>query len=260
MMAFEFCVLGSGSGGNCIAFWDSDTSFLIDVGFSCREICRRLAEAGKEPNEIDAVFISHEHVDHARGARVFKKRFGPEVLCTRTVLGNLNERYDVMPTPDIDAGRTYELNGFSITPFEVPHDASQTVGFVIKQGRKKVTVATDLGHMSGKIKAKFRNCDAIILESNHDIQMLKDGPYPEYLKKRILGKRGHLSNTESAATLASVISDKTNHITLAHLSRENNRPEVALKEAKKLLSSMGKRRMKVVPASQFEVGDIVKIR
>jgi phosphoribosyl 1,2-cyclic phosphodiesterase len=258
-MTFEFCVLGSGSSGNSIVFWDSDTSFLVDAGFSCREICHRLNEAGKDPKEIDAIFISHEHVDHARGVRVFKKRFESEILCTRTVIDHINGRYGVMPTPDIKTGRTHKLNGFSIVPFEVPHDASQTVGFVIKQGRKKVTVATDLGHMSSKIKSKFRNSDAIILESNHDIQMLKDGPYPEFLKKRILSKRGHLSNTESAATLASVITDKTKHITLAHLSRENNRPEVALKEAKKLLSRE-KRRMKVVPASQFEVGEIVKIR
>ncbi len=259
-MTFEFCVLGSGSGGNSMIFWDSETSFLIDAGFSCSEICRRLGEIGKDPREIDAVFISHEHVDHARGTLVFKKRFGPEILCTRTVLRSLNERYGVMSAPDIEPGITYKLNGFSITPFEVPHDASQTVGFVIKQGRKKVTVATDLGHMSSKIKARFRNCDAIILESNHDIKMLKEGPYPEYLKKRILSKRGHLSNLESAVTLASVVSKKTRHITLAHLSRENNRPEVALREAKKLLSTMGKRRMKIVPASQFEIGDIVKIR
>jgi phosphoribosyl 1,2-cyclic phosphodiesterase len=259
-MSFEYCVLGSGSSGNSTVFWDSETAFLIDAGFSCLELGRRLDEIGIWPGEINAIFISHEHGDHARGARVFSKRFGPAVLCTPRIQGDFKERYGMIPEPDIEPGQTHKLNGFSITPFEVPHDAVQTVGFVIKQGRKKVTVATDIGHMPSIIKAKFRNSNAIILESNHDVQMLKDGPYPIYLKKRILSKRGHLSNVESAATLASVVSEKTRHITLAHLSRENNRPEIALKEAKKLLSSVGKRRMKVVPADQFEVGDIVKVR
>ena len=257
-MSFEYCVLGSGSGGNSIVFWDGETTFMIDAGFSCKELARRLDLIGKDPKEVDAIFISHEHVDHSRGARVFKKRFGAEVYCTPTVDTWLYSRYQLEATPELQPGEPFKLNGFSLKPFEVPHDASQTVGFVVNRGRKKVAVATDLGHMSSAVRTKFKNCDAIILESNHDIQMLKDGPYPIYLKKRIMSKTGHLSNIESAATLATVIDDRTKHVTLAHLSRENNTPVVALKEAKRHLSGIS-RRVKVVPADQFEVSEIIKI-
>ena len=257
-MSFEFCVLGSGSGGNSIAFWDGETTFLIDAGFSCKEITRRLEIIGVDANDVDAIFISHEHVDHARGARVFRKRFGSEVYSTPTVDTWLYSRYSLEANPELQPGEPFSLNGFKLKPFEVPHDASQTVGFVVNKGRKKVAVATDLGHMSAAVRNRFRNCDAIILESNHDVQMLKDGPYPIYLKRRILSKNGHLSNVESAATLATVISDRTKNVVLAHLSRENNTPVIALKEAKKHLSGLS-RRVRVVPADQFEVCDIVKI-
>lgn len=182
-----------------------------------------------------------------------------DVLSTPTTYECLLHRYNVQARPDIEPGRTFKLDSFSIKPFEVPHDASQTVGFVIKHGRKKVVVATDLGSISSNIRNKFRNSDAIVLESNHDIRMLKDGPYPAFLKKRILGKNGHLSNAESAATLASVISHRTKHIILAHLSQENNKPEIALEESKKLLSSVSKRALAIVPASQFEISEIIKI-
>ncbi|KYK31399.1 MAG: hypothetical protein AYK23_03985 [Candidatus Proteinoplasmatales archaeon SG8-5] len=257
-MSFEFCVLGSGSGGNSIAFWDGETSFLIDAGFSCKEIARRLDMIGVDAKDVDAVFVSHEHVDHARGARVFRNRFGSDVYCTPTVDTWLYSRYSLAASPDLLPGEPFDVNGFRLRPFEVPHDASQTVGFVVNRGRKKVTVATDLGHMSSAVRNRFKNCDAIVLESNHDVQMLKDGPYPIYLKKRILSKNGHLSNIESAATLSTVISDRTKNVILAHLSRENNTPAIALKEAKKHLSGIS-RTVKVVPADQFVVCDIVKI-
>ena len=182
-----------------------------------------------------------------------------DVLSTPTTYERLVHRYNVQAKPDIKPGQTFKHGGFSIRPFEVPHDASQTVGFIVKHGRKKVVVATDLGHMSGNVRNKFRNSDAIVLESNHDIRMLKDGPYPAFLKKRILGKNGHLSNAESAATLASVISDRTKHIILAHLSQENNKPEIALEESKKLLSSVSKRALAIVPASQSDVSEVIKI-
>jgi len=258
-IAFEFCVLGSGSDGNSVAFWDSESLFLIDAGFSCREIGRRLDEIGKEAGELQGILISHEHVDHARGARVMKKRHGLKVYSTATTYEWLVHRYDSQTVQEIEPETKFNIGKFTVQPFEVPHDASQTVGFIIKQGRKKVTLATDLGHMSAKVRNKFKNSDAIVLESNHDVQMLKEGPYPKFLKQRILGMNGHLSNIESANTLASVISDKTKHITLAHLSRENNKPEVALEEVKKILSTSKRKPLSIVPASQFEVGEIVEV-
>ena len=253
-------MLGSGSDGNSTVFWDSETAFLIDIGFSCKEVSRRLSLAGLDPKDIKGIFVSHEHVDHVRGARVFNKRFGTDIHCTPLSHSGLNQESLGSIDPDILPGEKFRLNGFTLTPFEVPHDANQTVGFVIKQGRRKVTMATDIGHMSSVVRRKFENCDAIILESNHDIQMLKDGPYPPFLKQRILGKKGHLSNLDSASTLARVIDEQTRHVILAHLSRINNRPDIALKEAKRALRGMGLKRLKVVPADQFDIGEIIKIK
>jgi len=253
-------VLGSGSKGNSIAFWDAETAFLIDAGFSCREVARRLGAVGVDAAEVEAIFVSHEHVDHVRGARVFNKRFGAQVRCTRPVGRHLDEQLGVPLGPVIAPGRTYLLGEFTIAPFEVPHDASQTVGFVVRRGKRKVAVATDVGHVSESLQAEFRGSDAIVLEFNHDVRMLKHGPYPAFLKQRILGKNGHLSNADAAGTLAAAISKNTRHVTLAHLSQENNTPEIALDEAVRALKRLKGKRPAVVPASQSEAGEVVDIK
>ncbi len=255
---FQFCVLGSGSSGNSVAVWDSKTMFLVDAGFSCRETARRLGQAGLEPERLDAVFISHEHVDHVSGARVLQKRFGTRMLSTEPVHRWLHAKFGILTEPELMPGVSESIGSFEVTPFEVCHDASQTVGFRIINNGHKLVIATDLGHVTPGVRSQFMGSDAIIIESNHDVQMLKDGPYPAFLKKRILGKQGHLSNAQSAEMLVSVIGEQTRHITLAHLSQENNKPEIAQEESEKALKSAGIR-TEITSASQFDIGNIINI-
>jgi phosphoribosyl 1,2-cyclic phosphodiesterase len=259
-MALDFCVLGSGSSGNSVAFWDSETLFLVDAGFTCKETARRLGLAGQDAKSLDAIFISHEHIDHVNGARVLQKRFSPSLLSTRPVHAWLDARFGMATEPELVPEKAYALGNFRITPFEVCHDASQTVGFRIENGGSKVTMATDLGHVTPGLPGHFMDADAIILESNHDVQMLKDGPYPAFLKKRILGKQGHLSNLQSAEMLVQVLGEKTRHVTLAHLSQENNKPELAREESERALKPCAGNRVEIVAASQFDIGNIIQIR
>ena len=258
-MSFQFCVLGSGSSGNSVAIWDSESLFLIDAGFSCKETVRRLGLAGLDANDLDTIFISHEHSDHINGARVLNKRFQPRVLSTEPVQEWLDVKYAVITEPVLEPGKIQEIGSFKITPFEVPHDASQTVGFKIQNNGRKLVMATDLGHVTPRLRKKFDDADALILESNHDVQMLNDGKYPYFLKKRILGMQGHLSNEQSAEVLVNVISDKTKHILLAHISQDNNMPDKALAESEKALKKVTGRRIEVAPASQTEISKIINV-
>ncbi len=255
---FYACVLGSGSSGNSVAVWDSEDLFLVDAGFSCKETVRRLDCVGLDADNLSTIFISHEHVDHVNGARTMQRKLGARVLSTSAVHRWLDAKYGTMTEPELAPGIPESLGLFKITPFEVCHDASQTVGFEITNNGSKLAIATDLGHITPGLEERFMNADAIILESNHDVQMLKEGPYPAFLKKRILGKQGHLSNVQSAEMLVNVVGERTKHVTLAHLSQENNKPEIAFEEAELALRQAG-RNLTVTPASQFEIGDIIKI-
>ena len=258
-MSFQFCVLGSGSSGNSVAIWDDESLFLVDAGFSAKETARRLDLAGLDANDLKVIFISHEHSDHINGARVLNKRFSPRILSTEPVHEWLDLKYAVITEPILEPGRIEEIGTFKVTPFEVPHDASQTVGFQIQNNGRKLVIATDLGHVTPRLRKKFEDADALVLESNHDVQMLNDGKYPYFLKKRILGMQGHLSNEQSAEVQANVISEKTKNILLAHLSQDNNVPEMALAESKKALKKVTGRRIEVAPASQTEISKIIKV-
>ncbi|MBA3045189.1 MAG: MBL fold metallo-hydrolase [Candidatus Thermoplasmatota archaeon] len=257
---FQFCVLGSGSSGNSVAFWDSENLFLIDAGFSCKETVRRLGQAGLDVENLDAILISHEHVDHVSGVRVLQKRFGTRALSTEPVHRWLDAKFGMSTEPELVPSIPEHVGNFTVTPFEVCHDASQTVGFTVCKKGSKVSLATDLGHVTPGVRARFMDSDAIIIESNHDVQMLKEGPYPAFLKKRILGRQGHLSNAQSAEMLVSVVGEKTIHIALAHLSQENNKPEIAQEESEIIIRASTGRKPKIVPASQSYIGNIIKIR
>ena len=258
-MSFEFCVLGSGSKGNSVAVWDSETLFLVDAGFSARETVRRMNHAGLEPKEIQAIFISHEHSDHINGVKVLQKQFSPGILTTKPVHDWMDGKHGIFTEPVLEPGKVRNLGGFRITPFEVPHDASMTVGFKIQNNGSKLIIATDLGYASAELQQEFLDADALVLESNHDVQMLNDGKYPYFLKKRILGKQGHLSNEQTAEVLVNTVGERTRHIILAHLSQDNNLPEKALAVSKAALKEVTGRRIDIAPASQSELGKIIKV-
>lgn len=259
-MSFSFTVLGSGSRGNATVVSDGATTILFDAGFSGKELARRMKLVGLDPKDIDAVFISHEHSDHIKGAGVISRRYDLAVHATRKVHeGKILSREKLKGECRLVPGSPVIFDAFKVTPFEVPHDASQTIAFRIENAGKRMAIATDMGHTPPGVISKLRNCDALVLESNHDVEMLKNGPYPWPLKQRILSDRGHLENAKTGEILARVVGGRTKHVTLAHLSEENNTPAVALKTVKEILKSRMIDGVMVVPASQDEPAETVHL-
>ncbi len=260
MAGLSYCTLGSGSRGNSLAVWDSEDLFLIDAGFSGKELKKRLGEVGLSPEDIKAIIITHEHSDHVKGVGVMSRRYGIPIYATPIVLqGKVLKKEKLKAQVEIQPEKGFKLGRFEIKGFEVPHDAPQTLGYRIQSNGRCITHATDIGRVTPDIQNMLEGCDGLVLESNHDIEMLNNGPYPAFLKRRILSDKGHLPNVESGEVLVKVIGPDTQHVTLAHLSEENNTPEVALETVKTILSSNKVNGVKVIPASQDEVGEVVEL-
>lgn len=245
----RFCVLGSGSSGNCVLIESGEERILVDAGFSCREIERRLDEVGVSSRSFSAVLLTHEHGDHTRGAPRFSRRHSVPIHATRGTLSALRIPQHA-PTPVvIESGRVLEVGPFRLQPFEVPHDAREPIGLVIESGGARLGIAADLGRRSARAWKLLRELDALVLETNHDIQMLQQGPYPWPLKRRIAGDLGHLSNRDAADGLREVLSTRLRWVVLYHLSRTNNRPTLA-REAVARVLSLGAGRTRICVSEQ----------
>ncbi len=244
------CVLASGSRGNATYISDGRTAILIDAGLSGVEIQRRMACKGLDSNNLDAILVSHEHADHIHGVGVLSRRFGLTVYIndgTRQASGKaLGKLPEVVP---FSCGHAFAIGSLDIHPFSISHDAEDPAGFTISGNGAKVGVATDLGIASGVVKTHLKACDILILEANHDPQMLIDGPYPWPLKQRIRGRSGHLSNDAAALLLESLQHDRLAHVILAHLSEENNTPE---KARRVMMTALNGASVKLHVASQAE--------
>lgn len=232
----RICVLGSSSEGNATVLWTKNTVTLVDAGFSARELEERLRSLGLKPSKLDGIVLSHEHSDHTRGAGALSRRYSIPVFANRftfklsTCLGEVWEkRY-------FNSYEDFVIGDFTITPLVVPHDASETNAFVIKSNKKKVTIATDMGTLTPVFVDYTFDSDLFIIESNYDKTMLREGFYHPVLKERILSDFGHLSNKAAAKTLKQVIGASTKHVLLAHLSQNNNTPDLAISSARELLS------------------------
>lgn len=235
-MALSFALLGSGSTGNSTLLSDGDTHILVDIGLSGRETTRRLRECRIEPGDISAIVISHEHGDHCRGVAPFAKNLDIPIFITEEALTASTISLESRRFRLIQSGVGFEVCGFHFTPFPVPHDSAEPLGFAVERKGVKIAVAMDLGYISNLVVERLRDCDGIILESNHDINMLKAGPYPWALKQRVMSRRGHLSNDAVAEFLAGESFDgKARMLMLAHLSKNNNLPEIALLSAQRAL-------------------------
>jgi phosphoribosyl 1,2-cyclic phosphodiesterase len=234
-MGLSFTLLASGSSGNSTLVSDGDTHILIDVGLSGRETARRLREHGLEPDAISAIVVSHEHGDHCRGVGPFVKGLDIPVFMTEGALSGSGMKLDAKKHRRIAPGECFEVYDFSITSFSVPHDAADPLGFVIEKDGIRLGIVLDLGYLSNLVIERLKGCDGIIIESNHDIQMLKVGPYPWALKQRVMSRRGHLSNDSVAQYLANDFDGKAANVVLAHLSKNNNLPEIALLSAQRAL-------------------------
>jgi phosphoribosyl 1,2-cyclic phosphodiesterase len=239
------CVLASGSRGNATYLSDGHTAILIDAGLSGKELQRRMAVKGLDPASLTAILVSHEHTDHIQGVGVMARRFGLAVhisdgtwQASQQALGKLA---DVRP---FTCGHAFSIGGLAIHPFSISHDAIDPAGFTIGCNGSKVGVATDLGIATGMVKTHLQACDALILEANHDPQMLIDGSYPWPLKQRIRGRSGHLSNADAAQLLETLAHDRLAHVILAHLSEENNTPDKA-KQAVETVINGGRTKLHV---------------
>jgi phosphoribosyl 1,2-cyclic phosphodiesterase len=241
-MAFKFCSIASGSSGNSIYVGTSNTHILIDAGLSGKKIQQGLKDIDVPGDKLNAIFITHEHSDHIKGAGILSRRFNIPIYATcgtwlgmQDQLGNISEENKKIVLKEKDC----VIEDLCIHAYDIPHDANEPVGYSVISEEYKVTIATDIGHITDTIIENIKGSDALLLEANHDVNMLKAGAYPYYLKQRILGDFGHLSNETSGELLCKVVDGKLKHVLLGHLSQENNFPELAFETVAGILKSNG---------------------
>lgn len=221
-------VLGSGSGGNALVIESGGTRLLIDAGFSCREIEKRLAAVGIDRPEFDGLILTHEHTDHTRGAARFSKRNQVPVYATRGTFEGFDNGVNGTDRHLLSSGRSLEVGELLVEPFAVPHDAREPIGLVVEDSDgRRVGLVADLGTRSPQAWGRLTALDAIVLETNHDLDMLRSGPYPWPLKQRVASEHGHLSNSDAAAGIADLDASRLQWVVLYHLSRTNNLPALA---------------------------------
>ncbi|HZI94269.1 MAG TPA: MBL fold metallo-hydrolase [Patescibacteria group bacterium] len=252
-------MLGSGSSGNCTLVEGRRGRLLIDCGLSARETERRLEQVGTDPRSIDAVLVSHEHADHVGGAARFSRRFGAPVHTTpATAAASGLAAADLAGLSHTEPGLSFMVGDIAVSPFSVPHDAVDNVGFVVECEGTRLGYATDLGHTTRLVVERLKQCDLLVTEANHDSEMLRSGPYPWSVKQRILGRHGHLSNDEMSDLVAGVAGERTRHLFLAHLSRTNNTPDLAMQACRRGLESAGRSRVKIHVTHQREISEVVE--
>jgi phosphoribosyl 1,2-cyclic phosphodiesterase len=231
------CLLASGSKGNAIFIAAGSSKLLIDCGLSATEVLNRLAAIGVAGTELDAILVSHEHTDHTRGVGTLARKLKIPLVVSYPTCREIHTSLRKTDVIEFEAGYQFTFKDILIDPFPITHDACDPVGFLIESTAGRVGVATDLGIVTRLVKEKLRGCRALVVESNHDEEMLLNGPYPWHLKQRIKSRHGHLSNTESAELLGELFHPGLETVFLAHLSEVNNDPTVALSVATDLVNS-----------------------
>ncbi len=226
----RFASLGSGSRGNSLVVASGGTKLLLDCGFSTRSTLERLARLAILPEEIAGILVTHEHSDHVAGVFRFANRFRVPVYLTQGTFSAIRQADQPVPVCHfIDGGSSFAIEDLEITPFAVPHDAREAVQYVFSTGSRRLGVLTDCGKITPHIVNVLGVCDALVVECNHDQDMLSASSYPANLKRRISGGYGHLANTQAANLLSLIETEKLQHIVAAHLSEQNNRPELAVR-------------------------------
>lgn len=234
----RYSVLGSGSKGNALYVESGKTSILIDAGFSGKELEKRLTVHGKELAKLNGVFLTHEHGDHIQGAGIISRRCSLPVYANHgTFKGSEKTVKKLYKRVEFETGSRCELQALEIRSFRISHDTLDPVGYLISDGKHSIACCTDTGSVTHLIANRLSKCDALILEFNHDLTMLKNGPYPFSLQQRVRSNQGHLANPDAAEFLKSLLHDKLQQVILAHLSETNNRADIALQSATSVLPS-----------------------
>lgn len=264
-MALEFTPIASGSNGNCVYIGTQSTKILIDAGLSGAKTEKALKEINISPENLDAIFITHEHKDHIDGAGILSRRYNLPIYATEGTWENMHLKIGEISKKNINIIYPSEniiLNDLCINPFSIPHDTKQPVAYTVKWNNKKIAIATDMGHITKNIIENLRYCDALVLESNHDINMLKNGAYPPQLKNRILGKFGHICNETSAKLLACIMNNSLKNVFLSHISKENNSKDLVYETFKNTLSQFGiieKKDVNLHISKEYGANEIIKL-
>ena len=267
-MGVSVSVLASGSRGNCALVATSATRILVDAGLSGRETFKRLKALGERTEEISAILITHEHSDHVNGLQRLAKKLNVPVFITaptrhawsRAVRDSEGVIPELPKSEHFSAGRGFRIGDIEVMPFTIPHDAADPVGFTFCAEGVKVGFATDLGYMPANVRNHLRGCSVLVMESNHDLEMLRSGPYPWSVKQRVMSRVGHLSNDSLAEFFTSDYDGGAEYLVLAHLSEQNNHPELARTAAEHALGARpGLWTNRVLLASQTEVLPAIRL-
>lgn len=264
----RLCSIASGSSGNCIYVGSEATHLLVDVGISGKRTEAGLKELDVSPRDLDGILITHEHADHIAGIGVLARKYEVPIYATPGTIKAIKEcssvgQIDEGLFVEVQADKKLTIKDIVVNPMRISHDAAEPVAYRFGYGSKKVAICTDLGVYNDYTVECLKGMDALLIEANHDVNMLQVGPYPYYLKQRILGDRGHLSNENSGKLLSRILHDKLNTIVLGHLSKENNLPELAY-EAVRMEITLGENPYKaedfeIQVAKRSEVSPVIQI-
>lgn len=235
----KFCAIASGSSGNCQYIETNEKKILIDAGLSGKAIEENLRAVGVDPGDLDGIFVTHEHNDHVKGVGILARRWGLDVFANENTWHAMEKtvkRIDDHKRHVFHTAQAFSYGDMEIVPMALFHDAAEGTGYVICSGNKKISVLTDTGWVNTSMLEKMSGSDLYYIESNHDTDMLESGPYPRILKDRIASTRGHLSNEHCGELLTGLLEKKGEHVVLAHLSEENNRPLLAARATREILA------------------------
>lgn len=261
-------MLASGSRGNCAIVASSRTRILVDAGISCRETFKRMKSLEEDPHALSAILITHEHSDHVYGLATLAKKLRIPIFMTgathaawsRAMRMQNGERPQIEKLEGFESGHRFQVGDIEVKPFTIPHDAVDPVGFTFRVEGAKVSMVTDLGYLSANVRDHLRKSDVLVIESNHDLEKLRNGAYPWAVKQRVASNVGHLSNEKLADFFAGDYDNSAAFVVLAHLSEENNHPEIARRLAERALGERGGLfQSRVMVAAQAEVLPAIRL-